>query len=571
MKLNLRHKITAANLIVLILTLAVVSFVVVQGLDALNLRMLVRNLIHQADVSILSIRQNLLYGDKPSANEEEFNARAKDFASKISREAGMRVLVFSTDKALVADSEDKTLPVQRFNELDHVLNGNRTYVIRRHKGERHMYFAFPVMQGDNVIGEIMFVYPMEEIDAGARNVHTVLAFSFIIGILVILLSSVIMSHRITKPVEQLTRSARAIAGGSFKHKISIKSSDEVGELARAFNGMADEIKNRIDQLNIEKSKLSSILESMGEGVIALNGRNDVIAVNSTARSIVGSSFESEIQMIAKRVKTQKSRVVLELVHNMKSLLICATPLNMNDSEEGIVIIINDITELRELQQKQNLFLTNVSHELKTPLTTITGYIELLKTKGHDKNVFETSVRYLQSASDRLLRLVNDLIDLSCLSKFEFEVEPKSTNISSLLKDIVGQMSLKAQKFKIKITTCIPDLPEILVDPVRIKQVVVNILDNAIKHSQGNNIIIELSENSHNTYIDITDNGCGIPSEMLKKIFQPFQRVDKARSRNLGGNGLGLSISKEIIEKHGGKIEINSKEGQGTKVSIILPS
>lgn len=570
MKLNLRHKITAANLIVLILTLIVVSFVIIQGLDTLNKRILVQNLIHQADVSVLSVRQSLLSGNNPSVSEKEFNARGKDFASKLSKEAGMRVLVFSKSKALIADSENKSLPVQEFKELDEVLKGNRTYVIRRHNGSRFMYFAFPVMQADSVIGEIVFVYPMERIDATARNVQAILIISFIIGIVVILLVSIILSLKITKPIVQLTESTREIANGKFKEKINIKSSDEIGELAKAFNSMADEIEQRINMLNVERVKLSSILESMGEGVVALDSRDKVIAINSAASSIMNSNLEREIQLITKKVRAQKSRVVLELTLGERSLLVCATPLKLDKAEKGIVLIINDITELRQLQQKQGQFLTNVSHELKTPLTTIMGYVDLLKSKGHDKNVFDTSIHYLKSSSNRLLRLVNDLIDLSCLSKFEFEIEPKSTNLSSLLKEIVGQMSLKAQKFKIKMKTDIPDTSDILVDPIRMKQVVVNALDNAIKYSQGDEIQINLSESDTSILVDIIDNGCGIPAEMLDRVFEPFQRVDKARSRNLGGNGLGLSIAREIVEKHNGSIKIDSKEGEGTRVSIKLP-
>ncbi|MCX7905028.1 MAG: cell wall metabolism sensor histidine kinase WalK, partial [Caloramator sp.] len=188
-------------------------------------------------------------------------------------------------------------------------------------------------------------------------------------------------------------------------------------------------------------------------MVAFNHQGEIIAINQRARSIICEQavLENEIDSLTRKVSTQNSRTVTEINSNTRNLLVCATPL-MLDGEGGAVLILNDITELRLLQEKQRLFVTNVSHELKTPLTTIMGYIDLLKTKGTDREVFNTSVHYLEGASERLLRLVDDLIDLSCLSKFEFEIEPRSTDLSGLIKDIVGQMSLKAQKFNIQIHT-----------------------------------------------------------------------------------------------------------------------
>ncbi|MCX7920798.1 MAG: cell wall metabolism sensor histidine kinase WalK [Clostridia bacterium] len=523
-------------------------------------------------MSIISVKQSLLTGEHPSATEKDFNAHADDFASKLSREsAGTRVLLFSTSKALLADSGSGEESLQKeFPELNEVIKGNRTYVARQHEGIRHLYFAFPVMPSGKVIGEVMFVYPMREMDNSTRTIQVLFLISFAAGIAIVLIVSILLTYRITKPILSLKESAVEIAKGNFKNKIRIPSSDEVGDLAKTFNTMSSEIENRIDIINIEKSKLNSVLESMGEGVIALDGSNQIIAINNTAKKAVNNEIESEIRKIAEKVRQSKSRTVVEVNSSEKNILICATPLVLDHDQDGIVFILNDITELRLLQEKQRQFFTNVSHELKTPLTTILGYIDLLKNKGIDKAVFQTSVNYLEDAGDRLLRLVNDLIDLSCLNKYEFEIEPKSTDLSALINEIAGQMSLKAQKFNIKITTSLPQLPEVLVDPARIKQAVVNILDNAIKYSSGGKILISLTQSHTQATLTVEDNGCGIPPDTLDKIFEPFYRIDKARSRNLGGNGLGLAITKEIVEKHGGTITIQSTEGKGTKVSIMLP-
>lgn len=570
MKLNLRHKIILTNLIVLLVTFLVITLLVVEGFKTVNRRMLLQNLVHQAEISIISIKQSLLTGESLSSKESEFLSRSKDFASRLSAESGIRVRIFSKDKVPVADSEAAEPDGQSFEELDEVIKGNRTYVIRKNEGSRFMHFTFPVMQNNETIGEVMFIYSLKEMDKSAANIFILFAAAFTVGIIIVFSVSILLSFRLTKPIYQLQQNVGEIMRGNYTSRIRITSSDEIGDLAEAFNRMSAEIESRINIINFEKGKLNSILESMGEGVMALDAAGRVIAVNSRARAIMDGSIEREIEKILLKVKEQKSRTVVEINPGDKSLLVCATPLALDSEDSGAVLVLNDVTELRLLQEKQRQFVTNVSHELKTPLTTIIGYVDLLATKGHDRDVFDTSVHYLKSAGQRLLSLVNDLIDLSCLSKFEFEIELKSTNLTGLVRDIAGQMALKAQKFNIQIETELPEIPDILADPARIKQAVVNLLDNAIKYSPGGKIEIKLLEGKTDIHLVIHDTGCGIPSAMLDKIFEPFYRVDKARSRKLGGNGLGLAITKEIIEKHNGRISIDSREGEGTKVCVILP-
>ena len=591
MKLSLRRKIIATNVVVLFLTFFMVVVIVIEGFGAANERMLVQNLIHQADIAVIYIKQTLLSGNNSQTMESEFITRSMDFASKISRDTpGTRVLVFSKSKDLIADS-DGFEPIRHgFKELDEILLGNRTHVTRNIGSYRHMYFGFPVMVSGNLVGEIILVYPMNSIDNNLKNIRLLFLLSFIVGVFTILIVSILMTLRITHPVIQLKKAASEISKGNYGTRIMIESSDEIADLALAFNKMSGEIENRVNLINIERSKLNSVLESMGEGVIALDSANNIIALNNSAKSLfppppnlgkahvhdgfgTSESLEimREIEKIAQTVKDKNSREMREIQILDKNVLVCATPLNLDSADNGVVLIFNDISELRHLQEKQRQFVTNVSHELKTPLTTILGYIELLKERGSDSEVFKTSVHYLEGAGERLLRLVNDLVDLSSLSKFEFEIEPRSTNMSILVKDIAGQMALKAQKFGIKINTCIVENIILLVDPARMKQAVVNILDNSIKYSPGGEINVTLIQNSDGAVLEIADTGYGIPAEFLDKIFEPFYRVDKARSRNIGGNGLGLSITKEIVEKHLGKIALSSQEGKGTTVTILLPA
>lgn len=585
LKLNLRHKIIAANTAVLLLTFAVISLVVLEGISSLNQRMLIQNLIHQADVSVLSIRQSLFNAKGTADREAEFKARSGDFSLKLSSEAGMRVLIFSGQRELLADSEGletadpesgspattgSTDAAPAFQELNQALNGNRAYVIRSEGGARNLYFAFPVMQEQKILGEVMFVYPLSEMDQSMQGIRLLLMASFAAGLGVILAVSIFLSVRITRPILKLKEAAAGIANGNFSSRIELRTSDEVAELAGAFNRMSGEIENRIDAIHKETSKLNSILDSMGEGVVALDESDRIVAVNARAEALMDPQMLGDILQVTSRVREQETRLVTEIRKGDQSLLICATPWEYKEGARGMVLILNDISELRLLQEKQRQFVTNVSHELKTPLTAILGYVDLLEEKGREGEIFETAVAHLKDSSDRLLRLVNDLIDLSCLSKFEFEVEPLSTDLTALVRDTAGLMALKAQKFGTQLQTRLPERSEIMCDPVRIKQALVNLLDNAIKHTPNGLIQVTLAEEDAWIRLDIEDNGCGIPAVLLDKIFEPFYRVDKARSRNLGGNGLGLSITREIIEKHSGRIDLHSIEGQGTTVSLYLP-
>lgn len=568
MRFGLGHKIIMTNLIVLVITFIVVSAVVTEGVYLVNKNALIESLTKEAQVSVISIRQSLLTGQQGIGRG--FEMRAEEFAGRLSVDTGNRILIYSRDKKLLADSEGTGYEINDPTELNEAFKGNRAYTQRNVDGSEYISFAFPVIISGENAGAVIFLSPLEQLNKNKSNIVTLLLVAFAIGIVVILIVSFLLSITITKPIKELKDSAMKLAGGHFGNKIRIKSSDEVGELAGAFNIMSDEIENRISIINIEKNKLNMVLESMGEGVVAYNENDEIIAINSTAKSILKGSDNEGFNNTIQKVKRVSERTIIETEVGGRYILVCATPLSLGAGGKGLVCILNDVTELRLLQEKQRQFVTNVSHELKTPLTTILGYVDLLKTRGDDKYILETSINYLSGASERLCRLVDDLIDLSCLSKFEFEIELRSVNLSALIRDIVGQMSLKAQKYDITVETDIPETGEILADPTRIKQAVVNIVDNAIKYAAHGRVSVTLCENPDDISLTVKDNGCGIHPDVLDKIFEPFYRVDKARSRELGGNGLGLAITKEIIEKHGGRIEIRSDIGEGTEVGIILP-
>lgn len=389
---------------------------------------------------------------------------------------------------------------------------------------------------------------------------------------VILLASVPLSTYITKPIYNLQKSVEKIAHGDLDINIDLSSYNEIDQLSSDIDTMLREVKKRIGLMEFERAKLDAVLESMGEGVVGLNSRSRIIAVNSRALSLMDKKLTLELKQISARVIESNVKIIEEVYSEDRCLLVCGTPLSVPDSDgEGTVIILNDITELRKLQEKQKHFMSNVSHELKTPLTTIIGYIDILREQSDNKELFKMSLNYMESASDRLLSLVSDLVELSSMNKTEFEIHKRHTDIAEIAKDIVGQMSIKASKFNTLLTADIPESLYAHVDPLRIKQVLVNIIDNAIKYSPEAKVHVHILTQEKYVVIKVSDTGIGMGESDIEKIFEPFYRVDKARISNMGGSGLGLAITKQIIDKHDGRISVFSKEEKGTVVTVRFPA
>lgn len=569
MHIGLRHKIMGVSFIIFLIASLVISLVITEGFKVVNQQMLIQNLVHQSDLCVISIRQNLLDLEDSAKQESEFSARSMQFATRLTDETGLRVILFSPTRKLLADSGPGG-PIPSDIELSTVLQGNRAYVYRSEITGRSLYFSFPVIVGKRIIGSVTLVYPLVEMDRMYGNIRSLVLVALCSGAVIILMVGTLLSIGITRPILRLKETAVRMAEGDFTGEPLSNTHDEVGALSAAFHIMAREIQNKIADIDAERLKLNAVLESMGEGVVALDAAGKLLTMNTKARTLASEKLQASMQDVFEKIQEQQTRIVVEVTVEDKNILLCGTPLKTSEGT-GAVVILNDITELRLLQEKQQQFVASVSHELRTPLTTVVGYIDLLKEHGQQKEIFDTAVHHLEDASERLLRLINDLIDLSCLARYEFEIHPKSVDMEQLLQEIIAQMSLKAQKFNIRIHPSLSHSPPILADASRMQQALVNLLDNAIKYSPGGDIYVTLSQEGAHLIIQIRDTGCGIPSQDLERIFEPFYRVDKARTRTMGGNGLGLSITKEIIEKHKGQIQLESVEGSGTTVTLRLPA
>lgn len=360
--------------------------------------------------------------------------------------------------------------------------------------------------------------------------------------------------------------------------------DKVTKLKEALEGA----NKKINELEAQYNSIRIVLESMVEGVIAIDKDTKIVSVNSSFEKIFGIiKKEAEGRFFLEAIRNNDiSEIIskalgggkfisqeLNLVWPIQGIFqVNASPILENNAIVGCLIVIHDITEIRKLEKIRSDFVANVSHELKTPLTSIKGFVEtLLEGALEDKQNSRHFLQIVQDNANRLDNLVNDLLDLSYLESKAAALEKNEVKISNLVEDILGGFNSQLKKKNITAKNDFPADLVIRADKDKIIQVLINLIDNAIKFNRENGTIkIYSAESGDKIKFLVEDYGIGIPPKDISRIFERFYRVDKARSRELGGTGLGLSIVKHIIDLHGGSVGVESTEGLGSKFWFILP-
>ncbi|WP_027399452.1 sensor histidine kinase [Anaerovorax odorimutans] len=414
--------------------------------------------------------------------------------------------------------------------------------------------------------------------------------AMVLALFITVVLGFIIAKSITVPINDVTEKAEKMAQGDFSQEVSVKSDDEIGRLAEMFNFLRMQLTLTLSEISNEKTKLETILRYMTDGLIAVSLTGNIIHANPAAMKMLHIS-EDDIKNknYDDIIKDYNSNLILEnLMKNSEGsgseenfdYTGCTFAVRYgkfkdeNDLDVGIIMMIQDITARQKLENMQMDFVANVSHELKTPLTSIKSYTETLMDGGvEDKEIAQSFLKIIDVEADRMNRLVKDLLQLSRLDYQQEKLFKKDSNLISLLKSVVTKVELTV-KNKNQHLNCIFDINSkvmVVIDKDRMEQVFLNVLSNAIKYTQdGGRIDIDVIKKDSKAEIIITDNGIGISEAEIPRVFERFYRVDKARSRAMGGTGLGLAISKQIVEEHNGGITIESKEGKGTKAIIILP-
>ena len=451
--------------------------------------------------------------------------------------------------------------------------------------------AFPIKnESGKVIGALYLREDITSLEDSIDQSKSLFAKAMVLAVFVTFVLGFVISKSITGPINDVTKKAEQMASGDFSQEVSVKSNDEIGRLAEMFNYLRKQLDDTLSEISGEKNKLETILRHMADGLIAVDLSGKIIHANHAAIKILAvneQSIEEEnyddliqglnpeltVENLMKRCEFEPESEVFESAGRYYDIRYDRFK-DENGKDVGLIMIIQDITQRMKLESMQMDFVANVSHELKTPLTTIKSYTEtLLDGAVSDPETARSFLGIIDSEADRMNRLVKDLLQLSRMENNQEKWNMKESDLVKLLTSAVTKVALTAEAKKQKLN-CLFEADArvaVVMDKDRIEQVILNVLANAINYTQeGGRIDIDLVVQDREAHIIIDDNGIGIPEDEQSRVFERFFRVDKARSRSMGGTGLGLAISKQIIEEHNGRIELTSRENKGTKVKIILP-
>jgi two-component system phosphate regulon sensor histidine kinase PhoR len=459
---------------------------------------------------------------------------------------------------------------------------------------RMMYVATAVHEGGQLQAVIRAALPVVFLDEQQRAIQVRMAIGGLVIAALVGLISLLASRKISRPIEKLRLGADVFSSGNLEHKLALPDTEELASLAEAMNKMADQLDRRIQTVIDQRNELETVLASMHEGVVAIDTDEAIISMNQAAAAM----FESErdkapgrsVQEVVRNLELQTFvRQALATGEELESDITLFTPGEtilysrsspIRDASRrriGTLLVMADVTKLRRLENMRRDFVANVSHEIKTPLTAIKGYVETLFNQEVDSR--EDSERFLGiiiKHVNRLDAIVEDLLSLSRIERTGDDAESALDFAEARLGDIIQTAVQVCQRQADAKAITIDHRGELdlqaRVDATLLEQAILNLLDNAIKFSDnGSTVAISVERRNGATAIHIKDQGCGIARNHLARLFERFYRVDKARSRQMGGTGLGLAIVKHIVQAHGGQVTVDSQLGQGSTFSIFLPS
>ena len=443
--------------------------------------------------------------------------------------------------------------------------------------------AIPIRDGQ---GRVSFVVGVlddkSELQELNWNLFTILIQAMLFGLVVAICLSFLLSKTITDPVERLTDQAARIAAGDFDSSADIKSSDEIGILSDTFDEMSVQLSNTLRQVEEERNKLDTLFQHMADGMVAFDDQGQLLQFNPAAEGMLGRKLDEslcytdvfpEVQVRQEDMAMDGRSIEIDFAAGPRFLKIYFAPIRLGGDNKGLMAVLHDFTEQRKLDDSRREFVANVSHELRTPLTNVRGYAEtLMSVDDIDRGTQMRFLGVISSEADRMTRIVKDLLTLTRLDYNRMEMHMEPMDLRELGQKAAQAMEGQATGQGLTLNCQLPDsLPMVVGDAERIQQVIINIITNAIKYNKPQGAIyITGGTEGEKVFLRVEDTGIGVPKEDLKRLFERFYRVDKARSRESGGTGLGLAIAKQIVESHGGSIGFDSEYGKGSVVTLYLP-
>lgn len=452
-------------------------------------------------------------------------------------------------------------------------------------------FYYPVNdQVDDIDGTLILLSPVDALSNITKNIWLLIGFTLLLGLIVIFGIGYNIFSKYIRPIRSATNVATELARGNYKARTYEGHFGEAGQLSQSINILARNLQEMTSTQGMQENQLEAVINNMGNGLVLIDERGYIVLLNRAFFETFGgqksdyigylyhdvipyTAIHETVQKIYMFEETVSETFVLPVNINQKHLEVTGAPIFSEGKRwKGVVLVFHDITELKHLEQMRKDFVANVSHELKTPITSIRGFSEtLLDGAMRDEQMLEQFLHIILKESGRLQSLIEDLLELSKLEREDFNMNVEEIDVQRLLNDLLPIVKQHADKKHAKLRTFVEGETIIQGDSSRLKQVFMNLLTNAINYSGDNGeVSLQFQESKDYVTVSITDNGVGIPEEEVSRIFERFYRVDKARSRNSGGTGLGLAIVKHIVEAHYGKIQVESVVDKGTSFHVEIP-
>lgn len=582
----------------LVVTLEVVGVIFVRQLETQNLSQF------KSQVQLQPYVENEISAQLERSNTKKANDQIADIIGNINNQNITEIRVIDAKGVIrgTSNNADRSMVGQKTTDrnVKDVIYNTRSYQqITYNKTNNTRYFisVVPLINTsgatNNLTGVVYIRANLESVYQNVNNITLIFVVAALIAITIGLFLAVLIARAITRPIEEMRQRTMQIARGDYSGQVQIYGDDELGQLAAAVNDLSVRVEESQELTESERRRLDSVLGYMTDGVLATDRRGRITIVNEMATDflnlendqIVGKSILDILDLrgsvTLRDLLENQDPEVLDLSTDEQDLILHASfALIQRESGfiSGLVCVLHDVTEQQKIDQDRKRFVSNVSHELRTPLTSMKSYIEaLVDGAWKDPNVAPNFLKVTQEETDRMMRMINDLLNLSRMDLGTARLDKEYVNLNELFNHILDRfdMILKNGEKSEKNYTIKRDFTRrdiwVEVDTDKIQQVLDNIMNNAIKYSpDGGVITCRLVETHNHVIMSITDQGLGIPKEAISHVFDRFYRVDKARSRAQGGTGLGLAISKEVVQMHGGRIWVESREGEGSTFYISLP-
>ncbi len=585
---SFKFKLILSYFLVVLVSFGVIAFFLDRQLEDNSLRDIKTSLINQGKLIENQIAVESL--NKTGTVYLETLVRA------LSPRIKCRLTIINSEGKVLAESEKSNQEISLMES-----HRNRLEVAKALNGEigidtrysstlkiNMMYVALPLKDKSEIIGALRLALPLESVQRALFEIRKTVFVGLLFALVLAFILGSVVPGRTVKSINSIIQVSRKFSEGDFSRRITHGSKDEIDELAATLNKMAQDIEDKIKEIRKQNQELSAVLNSMIEGVVVVDKAGYVVSINPTVEKIFGvmkgdaegkyfleAIRNNDISEVINDVlkKGESASGEISLVWPVRKIFqINATPIFDNEKVGGCLAVIHDITEIRRLETMRSDFVANVSHELKTPLTSIKGFVEtLLESALDDKENNRIFLKIIQDHAERLNNLVNDLLSLSYLESKDITLNKQDFDLRREAEEVILGFSSQLKKGGIEVKNELPADLSVKADKERVGQVLTNLLDNAIKFNKEKGSIRVYSQKSDGKLkVVVEDSGIGIPEKDIPRIFERFYRVDKARSRELGGTGLGLSIVKHIVELHGGRVGVESAEGFGSKFWFTLP-